>query len=238
MTPPRFNLLYFKNVLDVSFQAFVEGRQDCFARDSRGVYVFTGDAGRGALAAAFRKLAGRELASLLRPFDPLNPEYFFIIGGCDPAENILLAHKTKRFPERLSRLVSSGRCGRYLLREKDVDVDMAAFDAAFAQVFDELFSSRKAFEKAVGRFPNAFMIRHGRLGCYSMFKVLKYVLGAQSCVNLYAERLAGRRECLVAVNDLIARYSAKSELNSSPVFKRIVGEVREYVEECVASVAE
>ena len=237
MTQPKIRLLYYKNIVDRCFLSFIDSRQNCFSRSPTGKYVLSSSLSRGTLVRFFEKSVTAEISKCCRPFDVMRPEYTFVIGGCDPRQNLLLAFKTDRFPAKLDRLLSSGRSLKYLFREKDIDLDIDAFNSALDEVFDRMFSDRRRFLSAVGKDrANVFPIRHRLLDCYSVFKALKYVYGKSNCVNLYTELFSGDRRCFVSVNDMIDAYTAKASANSSPAFKRAVGELREYAESCVAGV--
>jgi hypothetical protein len=202
------------------------------------MYILASDIRKSKLIEIFRRLVSDEIKKHVRIFDVTKPEYFFIIGGCNPKDNILLYHKSKTFPEKLKRLVDSDKNLKYILRESDVSIDIEAFNAVFDSIFNELFVSKTKFTKLVGKYDNIFMIRHSRLDCYSMFKVLKYVLGASNCINVYAETFKDKRQYLLSVNDLITGHSNKTEMNKSPTFKKIVTEIRKYVNECIGLVDE
>jgi predicted RNase H-like HicB family nuclease len=235
MSAPKIKLLYFKNVLDKCFYGFFEDFNDCFTRGKNGEYVLSGgdssEKARKYITAAVKE----ELLKHAMPFDPLNPEYFFVIGGCNPEENLLLDFKDGYFPKKLEKLICSGKCPKYVLKEKDIKIDVEFFNSIIEDVFISLFAGRSGFKKLLGKkYDGVFAIRHRRLDCYSMFKVLKYVYGRSSCVNVWKDEFEDKRTCLVAVNDLICRYvNNKTAMNKSRELKKIVVEIRQYCDELI-----
>ena len=67
-----------------------------------------------------------------------------------------------------------------------------------------------------------------------MFKVIKYIYGRNSCVNVWKDEFKDKRQCITAVNDLIDKYvNNKTAMNKSRKFKNIVEEVRQYCDGCI-----
>jgi hypothetical protein len=229
MPAPKIKLLYYKSLIDERLLAFFDEFGDsCFAKSQSGAYSFTGSWTK------FGKwLAGAtadRLKSLASPFDIQSPEYMFVIGGCDPRDNMLLDHRNGYFPKKLDRYLKSEQCLKYLLKEKDVVFDMSMFQAASDSFFDVLFARGGAAALGPG-YQNVVAIRHRRLDCYAVFKSLKYIYGADACVNVWKESLSGERPCLTATNDLICKYvNCKTEMNRSPEFKKAVAELRQYAD--------
>ena len=176
-----------------------------------------------------------EVLKYAKPFDLFSPEYFFVIGGCEPDENLLLEFTDGYFPKKLDSLLGSGKCPKYVLKEKDIKIDIEYFNSMIDDIFIGLFSTENGFNRLLGRnYSNVFTIKHRRLDCYSVFKVLKYVFGRNNCVNVWKDEFEDKRQCIVAVNDLIDKYiNNKTAMNKSRKFKNIVAEIRQYCDGCI-----
>lgn len=234
MAAPRIKLLYFKNVLDVCFRRFFEDFNGSFTRALNGDYVLSDAPQPEKTRKYFVERVKEVLNRHVRLFDPLAPEYFFIIGGCDPRDNMLLDFADRRLPERLVRVLESDPCPKYVLRENDIKIDIGFFNSLVDGLFADFFARRTAFG---ADWPHVFAVKHRRLDCYSVFKVLKYLYGRSSCVNVWKDEFEDRRHVLVAVNDLIDRYVRdKAAANRSREFKMIVAEVKEYCDGCIEGV--
>lgn len=219
---------------------FFDDYGDSFVRDGAGGYVFSAGMSEDSLTRYLRNAVKSEVLSLTRRFDRLSPEYTFIIGGCDPADNILFEYRSRCFPGRLTSAVLSGRCGKYVIREKDVKIDSVMFNSSADAVFREMFSDRGRWIDFLGGGRlGVFAVTHSRLDCYAVFKALKYLYGGSNCVNVWKDEMQREKPCVTAVNDLIDKYSAHmSKMNRSPAFRDAVEELRRYCDECMASVAE
>ena len=235
MAAPKIKLLYFKNVLDQCFFKFFEDFNDCFTRKDSGEYVLSAQTAPEKIKKYFIAEIKTEILKYARPFDLFNSEYLFIIGGCDPAENMLLEFKDGYFPRKLTRIIDSGKCPKYVLKEKDIKIDIEFFNSLVDDLFINLFSNEDSFSKLLGRgYSNVFAVKHRQLDCYSMFKVIKYIYGRNSCVNVWKDEFKDKRQCITAVNDLIDKYvNNKTAMNKSRKFKNIVEEVRQYCDGCI-----
>lgn len=231
---PKIRLLYYKNALDRCVRRFFDSCEDgCFSRDGSDRYVFS-----GSWAYVERRLSSDiadEIRRLSKPFDIMNPSYTFIIGGCCPAENMLLDHAVGGLPKKLRSVLDSGSCPKYILRERDIVFDPHSLSDIADRIFEKAF--RHGFRRVLGPgYGNVFAIRHRRLDCYAVFKALKYVYGRSACVNVWKEEADARPQCLTAVNDLIDLYvNSKAEMNRSPEFKTAIEEIRQYADGCIRS---
>ena len=151
MAAPKIKLLYFKNVLDQCFFKFFEDFNDCFTRKDSGEYVLSAQTAPEKIKKYFIAEIKTEILKYARPFDLFNSEYLFIIGGCDPAENMLLEFKDGYFPRKLTRIIDSGKCAKYVLKEKDIKIDIEFFNSLVDDLFINLFSNEDSFSKLLGR---------------------------------------------------------------------------------------
>ena len=63
-----------------------------------------------------------------------------------------------------------------------------------------------------------------------VFKAIKWIFGQSNCVNIWKNRLNTPCEHIVAINDLISRYSNnKRMLNSNKTFKQYAYEIRDHL---------
>lgn len=235
---PKINLLYYKHILDSVLFDFFQETNEFFTKQDD-VYVFSAGISRLRLTEYFTKKIVSTIKKHVVSYSKKDPNYYFIIGACYPKDNFLLKYRHQGyFPEKLSRLIFSDNYAKYLLREKDIHIDMKFITDIFLDVFIKFFSSKSAVLKEFGAsYQNVVFIMHNRLDCYLMFKVLKYVFGAKNCVNVYAEKLSNEPKCIIAVNELIDKYiTNKKEINKSKDFVNIVNEIRRYSSECINTI--
>lgn len=163
------------------------------------------------------------ISEFAKPFDIIKPEYYFIIGSCMPKDNILLdAKDNKYFPAKLDKLINSDYNIKYLLKEKDIKLDIVQFNTVLIDIFNELFKRQKNI--------NTIFMQHKRLDCYTLFKIIKSIYGKANCINLDKTMYSDKKIPLVAVNDLIDKYvHNKAVLQKSQDFKNAYEEVKLYL---------
>ena len=228
---PKIYLLYYKALIDIAFQEFVDAHQDCFVRDGN-KYIFSKSISRSELYDMMQQIIVTTIKDTIEPYDVSDLKYYFIIGACYPKDNLLLNYRYDAyFPMKLSKIIYADKSPKYILRERDIVIDMYEMSNVFIDIFADFFRSKTCILKNFGvRYENMIFVTHSRLDCYSMFKVLKYIFGKSNCINLFAEKFKHRPAYLVAVNDLIDKYVVnKHKLNSSKEFKRIIDEVKQFV---------
>lgn len=236
---PRINMIYYKALLDLSFGEFFELFKDDFRIDN-GMFVFSRSISKSEFKKIFVELVIKELKTFVRPFDLTAPDYYVIIGACNPKDNLLLKYKDDSyFPQKLQKLIDDDFSLKYLLKHKDVKIDLRQFNEVCVEIFNDFFKDSKKLARLLGnKHENVFCFMHSQLDCYSVFKSLKAIYGKKNCWNVYKERYSQMIPLLVAVNDLIDRYvKNKNEMCRSNEFKKIICEVKQFVDmkmkECV-----
>lgn len=162
-----------------------------------------------------------------------NPDITLVIGSCSPKDNILLKFADKAsLPKWLSKMLSNERAQlKYILREKDILVDIVKFNQACVSAFNCFFGEFIGKKKL--HIPTSIMfVAHKKLDCYSMLKVLKFIFGKKNCVSIHEQITSMKTSPIVATNDVIDRcVKDKTLANRDPEFKRIVKEVEQYVKQ-------
>lgn len=225
------NLVYYKNVLDLVMLDFFDRYNDMFVKDGD-MYVFGSGMSKTGLRDAMRKSFVDKLSGYIEKFDVLNLKYNFVISSCLPKDNILLDLRTGRFSGKLEAFLEQNVNCRYILKEKDIKIDVSAFNDVFSEIFARYFTDRKNIEADFGSgYENLFFVQHRRLDCYMVFKILKNRFGGGNCVNLWTERMPNGRSPLVAVNDLVSTsVPGKARLSRLPEFKSCAAELNRYVD--------
>lgn len=95
-------------------------------------------------------------SSEVDPGTDARPVYTVVVAPCRPADSLLLAAQEKAIPEKLARMVVSPEKPVWTLKEKDIDVDMAAFNVACAETLWEHFRRCRKQNRIV-------YIRHSKL---------------------------------------------------------------------------
>lgn len=226
MRLPQFHLLYFKELLDVAFIKFFEDFNDQFVKIGD-EYHLGQSLSLQSIEDTFKKTIDQLLNEIATPYDVVNaPDFYIIIGACQPKDNFLLKFKREDFPKKLDKLLSSQFQLKYLLKEKDIRIDIVKFNEACCNVFNSYFCSSKNKSQK-----NVIFLTHKNLDCYSMFKMVKCMLGKTNCTNLKVSHFSDVKAPIVAVNELIDRsIHCKAEANRDSKFKKIYKEVKQYLD--------
>lgn len=234
---PKYHLLYFKCLLDAAFLDFIEEHQDDFICQNDEYYlseVISLECIQKHLAISIRRI----LDTCVTPYDKVSsPDVYFIIGACQPSENFLLKYKDESFPTSLLHMIyghGEMPCQlKYVLEERDIHIDMVKFNEACCNVFNSFFAQSEKLGK------NVILVQHQHLDCYSMFKVLKCMLGKANCINMHDKKFAQLKQHIVAVNDLIDKHiHCKTAANKDPELKKMFAEVKQYVKLKLSQLAE
>ena len=207
-------LVRFRDLLDVYVRQVFEGLDGGFAKNSAGEYVCGKDVFGSKI---FREgLEKYILSKMPEKTNDLAADYFFIIGDCRPVENILLD---------LDGVKYKGARSRYRLAEQDIKIDLQSFNRAADFVFSRLFRRKAAMPC------NVFAVSHVRLGSATLELFMKSLFGNINCRDI--DVISPHNRCLLAANDDIeAKTKDKFRLNSVPLTKNIMTELKQYVEEC------
>lgn len=235
---PKFNLLYYKNLLDICFCRFFDLYNSSFINDN-GTYILAENITKSKLSSIFRSLLKEELLKCVTKMDSISPNYYFIIGACLPKDNILFQYRDKdRFPKKLEKITTADYQLKYILKEHDIKLDLILFNQIATDIFDELFLDERKVLRMLGKeYRNVLFIKHKNLDCYSMFKAIKWIYGKSNCTNLYLEKFKNQHSPIVAVNELIDRYvHSKTIVNKSKEFKQYIAEIQQFVSEKIAHV--
>lgn len=228
---PKINLLYYKNILDNVLVYFFGDYNEQFSKID-GEYVFCGDISKNKLRIYFRKLIIEELERFTTQFSVTNPNYYFIIGSCYPKNNILLDYNTDNSIPAKIREKLKDLDNKYILKERDIRLDMDIFNSIFEDIFNELFNHNK-LEKHIGKkkAKNIFFIKHASLDCYMFFKSVKMIYGNVNVVNIFKEKSDDMKCNLYSFNELIDKYiHKKREILASHDMKYIINEIKQYMD--------
>lgn len=178
------------------------------------------------------------LLQLVKPFDALDANYYFILGSCMPKDSLLLKSSNVRLPEKLRSIVDGKLQLKYLLKEHDIKLDIVLFNQVFIDIFNQLFESKDAICRLLGsNFKNVIFAMNKKLDCYALFKTVKFLYGRSNCINLH-KKLECMPSPIIAVNDLICKHiHSKSALNKSKEFKIAVTEVKQFLDEKMKEVS-
>lgn len=233
MTMPKFNLLYYKNILDLAFQLFFDQNNNKFKKQDD-CYILADAMSISQLQNAFRRHIATVIKQYAKPYSIEHPEYWLVIGACMPKDNMLLKCKNQQyFPAKLQKLIDAPWQIKWLLKEKDIKIDNIKFNEACIQLFNKCFKNNAAVTKMLGKeWSNVHFVQHSQLDCYSMFKTIKALYGRSNCTNVWKDKMQNVKLPLVALNDLIDRYiHNKVDLNRLPQFKIAVQEVKQFIDE-------
>ena len=102
-----------------------------------------------------------ELKRHIKPAKVLRSDIYFIIGSCFPASNFFLKYKLSNvyFPAKLEKFIQDNPNIKYVLKEKDIKVDISAINDIVCQIFNKMFTNRKYILKLIGsEYSNVFFV--------------------------------------------------------------------------------
>lgn len=222
----KLHLIYYKCLLDVAFEKFVCLHEDMFKRDN-GKYVFGFNSSNKKLQSEIEKCLDTCIDEIMSSSCGKN-DIFLIIGSCYPKDNLLLSFKDdKYFPVKLAKTIEERPALKWILSENDIEIDIDMFNAIFMDIFNRRFI-RKTDNKHICK---TIYVSHSRLDCYMMFKTIKWAYGNSNCINVWKSKLEARRQNIVAINDLIAKYiHNKNRMNKSNEFKKYAHEIKDFLD--------
>lgn len=226
---PRYNVLYFKNIIDRCFARFFEDYSESFVKsaseyDDR--YVFSSSMSQSALTDVFSAYFNEELSKFVSEYSEVKPEFFFIVGSCVPIDNFALDFVNAT--SKLRKLVEEVPDIRYFLAEQDISVDVRLFNDVFETIFISYMKNRWA--------RNVFFIRSCRLDCYFTYKLLKQRYGSM-VVNLYKKNSLGLDRCICSVNEKIDDFCGrKLELLKSVEIAPLRDELYSYIDKLMENI--
>lgn len=181
---PKINVLYYKHILDKSFQRFFNDYNDSFTR-SNGEYVFSKLIVKNKLIKIFKNYIIEEIKKHITEYSLSNPNYYIIIGSCFPKDNILLKYRQDNYiPEKIFKLIEKEPNIRYFLKETDIHVDLHLFNDVFENIFEYLLSKKNILKEFGKNTTNLYMIRNDRLDCKMMYETIRHIFGKVNVVNL------------------------------------------------------
>lgn len=225
---PKFYLLYFKSLLDIAFIKFFQSYGDAFIKVGN-EYVLSKAVSKSKLKTMFSQVVVEVLKATVEKEDKLYPKRYLIIGACMPKDNLLLSVCRCEFKAK-DKLLNAKYQIKYLLKEQDIKIDNVLFNQVCIDVFNDFFVKNSCRKWLGKEYSNVEFIVHRQLDCYTMFKVLKHLIGRSNCINLHKEKFNEIKSPIVAVNDLIDKYATdKLQLNKSAAFKTAAEEIRHYL---------
>lgn len=185
-----------------------------------GKWVFGKSFGKKSFKKAIGKFLDEWEASEVDVGTDYRPVFTLVAAPCCPADNLLLAARDAAFPEKLAKMVASPEKLTWLLKERDIDVDIAAFNSACIETFIERFRPRRKFGRIV-------YARHSKLDAQELSKCVLAMYGKSVC------SLASRPSCrpLVDLNSLVAKHCSRAAARKLPEYKLAVKEAEQMVEQ-------
>ena len=233
----KLNLLYYKNILDRVFAQFCKDYNDFFTKVGED-YVLSRGFTKHQINKVLQNYIIDELKRHIKPAKVLRSDIYFIIGSCFPASNFFLKYKLSNvyFPAKLEKFIQDNPNIKYVLKEKDIKVDISAINDIVCQIFNKMFTNRKYILKLIGsEYSNVFFVTNNQLDCYAMFKTIKMLYGKTNCINIYKQNfLEDEIQPFIAVNELIDKYIGnKQHIFQSNCFQKISAEVKQYIDSCL-----
>ena len=225
----KLNLIYYKCLLDIAVEELVHKHEDFFTK-CNGRYVLGLSISKAKLQAELEKCINTTVDEVTSAFCGKD-DVLVVIGSCWPKDNLLLEFKdSKYFPAKLQKLLDTKPALKWLLAEKDIDIGIDLLNELLVNLFNKRFCKKEPKRAAAKQ--KVIYLSHSRLDCYMLFKTLKWAYGSSNCCNIWKEKLASRKPCLVAVNDLISKYiHNKSMMNKSAKFKQYAHEVKDFIDD-------
>lgn len=228
----KLNLIYYKNLVDAATEIFFKDYGDSFTKEDE-KYILGLNSSKSSLKAILERCIIEAARSSVSTDEVDVNDVLVVIGSCYPKDNILLDFKDDSyFPKKLSSYISNHPTVKWVLSEKDIDIDIDAFNESLVSIFNDMFNDISKARDVFGcMYRDIMLVSHKKLDCYAMFKTVKWAYGSSNCLNLWKTKMQGNRCCMVALNDMISKYiHNKSKMNSSAKFKRYAHEVKDYLD--------
>ena len=231
---PRINLIFYKHLADHAlYDYFSNGKWT--EEDGRFVHIDNRTA--SSIREEIENLILEKLMSVVSPWDISNPSRYLVIGACRPSDNFLLDLQSGwMVKDNTMKLVKGKYPVRYIFREREITDDLVKVNGMLEDIFVKYFDKANLLKRIGQEYGNVMFIRHRRLDCYMMFKLIKYIFGAANCVNLFSKRGIRNNRVILSVNEMIDNDLDKRSIKGSIQLSMITKEVRQYLNECLKSV--
>ena len=229
----KLNLIYWKCLLDSAVEKMFDVIGNMFTRTDDGTYVFSSGWSEAKMSKLFENCLRESMLEVIEPSDETSDKYI-VISSCWPKDNMLLKLKNGScFPKKLDNLINERPSIKYLMREKDICIDIESLNNVFISCFNKMFNNANNILKLLGNsFTNVIFLSHSHLDCYALFKIVKHIYGNVNCINVWKEKMVSQTQHLIAVNELISKYIAKKTcMNRSQELKTYAKEVKDYLQE-------
>lgn len=226
MTVPKIHILPYYEILNSCVGDFFRLYGDMFGKNN-GKYILSLTANKKKIYGIFQKLIYTKILESVKYFDISSPSYYFIVGDCSPKTSFLMTLERPGFPVELDKFIR-GDGFKYILRERDIDIDEMELNRIFDDIFDSLFTKKKFPKTLNGLERNMFFIRHSCLDAFAVSRIVLSIYGEVNCVNI---KLNGS-ECLVSINKVISDIVKNAyDLNRRPDFVEAVRQTREFIQQ-------
>ena len=185
----KLGLIYYKNLVDAAFEKMFASIGSMFAKSDDETYVFAGGWSKKRMSKLFEQCLREAVSEVIVPSTQTYDKYI-MIGSCWPKDNLLLKFKDSTyFPKKLDALLEKKPEIKYLMRERDICLDIAMMNDVFVSTFSAMFN--KGASKVLGEeFSNVIVLSHSHLDCYALFKTVKWAYGSSSCINVWKEKMS------------------------------------------------
>ena len=226
---PVFNLLYFKNLLDEAVISFFDKFNGKFI-SLNGNFFLSNEVSKYTVFQELKKFIEKRINEIIVDLNILSPQYYIIIGSCFPKDNILLKYKIKDyFPKKLSLMIRKYPNVKYVLKEKDIKIDLLMLNQIADQIFNNFFNEMKSRKLD----KNVFFIKNNQLDCYLLFKTIKGIYGNSNCNNLYAQKMMLKDSPLISINDMIGKYTKKNDVKDDISYIRCQQETKFFLKNLI-----
>lgn len=226
---PKINVLYYKHILDKSFQRFFNDYNDSFVK-SNGEYVFSKLIAKNKLIKIFRKYIVDEIKRHITEYSISDLNYYIIIGSCFPKDNILLKYRQDNYiPEKIFNIIEKYPNIRYFLKETDIHVDLMLFNDVFENVFEYLRERKNILKEFGKNTTNLYMMWNDRLDCKMMYETIRHIFGKVNVVNLHKKNKI-TDSVINSLNENIDKYvHGKHSLIDSDMMEMDRDEIRQNI---------
>lgn len=232
---PKINLIYFKNIIDNSITRFINDASSFFIKENDR-YILSKKISRKKLTSYIEEYIKTEISSLATEYDITQPNYYFVIGSCFPCDNMLLDYETDihKIPTKIKKVIEEHPNIKYVLKEKDVIIDIKTINYIFEEIFSKFFEQKNILKKFGKKYKNLFFIKHEKIDCYSMYRIIKDIYGRANTINLHKKNKEKMAENIVSINELIGKsIQKKKEICRNETNSYIRNEIKQYVESCI-----
>jgi hypothetical protein len=197
----KLKMIDFTYVLARAVEAVVHSHESEFVKSS-GMYVWAESSSKSKRI----KMIDSEVKNVLKLLEEEEckkpDDILVVLSPCLPKDNVLMSLKKSLVSSKLRMFIEEHPDVKWLLREKDIDIDIKLLNEAASKSASKMMSesikhkSRCAMSRIV-------VLAHRKLDSHALEKVVEWAYGKSCCEHVEHED----SHVLVSVNSLLEKHT-------------------------------